>query len=161
MLFRQDPMAQVGQELDGAEVTSNSWVWGLDPSALSWPSFDFLFGGGVTCGFSDWLWPEAVVLPPLTLMPLVCSFWGQSLQALLQAQLLIISGFLCVRFGFGFPYLVYEVIFKMNLVTCPNNLSLYRRYCMRSRDQSCVIYLCTKWKWNVPVNGNPENLSLI
>lgn len=142
MLCRQDPTVQVGQELNEAELTSNSWFWGLGPSALSWPCFDFLFGGRVTCGFPDLLWPEAVILPPLTLIPSCLFFLRSEFTGLYQqAQLLIISGFLCVCFGFGFPYLICQVIFKMNLVTCPNNLSLYRRCCTRSRDQSCVLFI--------------------
>lgn len=71
----------------------------------------------------------------LDLMPSCLFFLSQSLQACTGRP--SFSSFL-VCFGFGFPYLIYEVIFKMNLVTCPNDLSLYRRCCTRSRDESCV-----------------------
>lgn len=129
------PTAQVGQELDGAELTSNSWFWGLGPSALSWPCFDFLFEGGVTRSFPDWLWPEwSFSSATLDLDALL------SVLPEVRVYRLVPAGPASHHFWFSvclFRSFTCEVIFKIDLVTRPDNLGLYWRYWTGSRGQSC------------------------
>lgn len=122
--LRQDPIAQVGQELAEAGSNLEHLLLGLGPSALSWPCFNLAFWGRVTPGCPDCLRPGTVALLPLTLV-------SPRLPFLRLGHRHVPAGpaSRCFWFSVGFfslPHLWMRSYFKINLVTCPNNSSLYR-----------------------------------